>query len=295
MKGPEIGVVIVAYKSAETIGEAVQSALRDPAVAEIVVVDNSRDRATKWIVEAFGEAVRYFPHGNDGFAAGCNFGWEHVRESTNYVAFVNPDVVLTRSMDSLISILRERPDALVAGETSQSFSSSRRIATPWRELVKSVVGSRAYRQDSRVLSELAEVEQLSGAMIVASNSTIMTLGGFDERFELYYEDVDICRRAAIIGGCWLDTREYGYHQGGVSFSHSTGPAFTALRVSRIRYLRKHFNCWPQEVLIPVIGVVEYVTRSVSRQAEGQSTRNSALRAQIREWHRPMSFSALDRN
>ena len=51
MNEARVGVVVVAYKPSETIGASIHACLQDPAVSEVIVVDNSRDAATQVIVE----------------------------------------------------------------------------------------------------------------------------------------------------------------------------------------------------------------------------------------------------
>ena len=59
------------------------------------------------------------------------------------------------------------------------------------------------------------------------------MSGFDERFELYFEDVDLCDRARAAGRVLLDTRAYGTHAHGASSRTVARPSYCVFRVSRV--------------------------------------------------------------
>lgn len=276
---PDVGVVVVAYRSAETIQSCLEGLLRDPRVI-VVVVDNSTDSATERIASSYGPRVEYVASENLGFGASCNRGAALLRDRIAYLAFINPDLSLSRDLGSLVELSKKHPCALVGGETGTESSSARPFATPLRELGKAVVGPRAY---SIPLSggHPRPVEQLSGALLLCSREFFTTLGGFDERFELYYEDVDLCRRAHLFEGCWLDPQYYGEHIGNASYSQASRIAYRAHRISRIRYLRKHHPKFGASFLF-TLGILEYLARGVARTPEGWSTRSMSVADQLQE-------------
>lgn len=293
---PSVGVVVVAYRSAPTVAACVRSCLADPHVAELVVVDNSADPVTEEAVRQVSDPrVRYRPSHNLGFAAGCNTGVAELSGDVTWVAFVNPDVELERRLSALVG----RPEvatacvvgAHVESPRSPGVPSARRAVTVRRELAKAVVGSRAYAMEP-LGDNAVRVDQVSGALLLIRRTDLERLGGFDERFELYYEDVDLCVRAAALGGCVFVPTRWGRHVGGASAATTGERAYVAGRVSRMRYLRKH---WPGAVTEASLGAmagVEAVTRSLARGAEGRRGRVQGLRAQWREWRAPGSVRSL---
>lgn len=291
-----VGVVVVAYLSAATIEACVGSCLGDPAVAALVVVDNSSDPATEELVHHWSDArVTYRPAENLGFAAGCNTGAAAVPAGVEWLAFVNPDVELERRLGELVG-LPEVAGACVVGAQVESprspgVPSARRGVSTTRELTKAAVGSRAYALEP--LGERAvRVDQVSGALLLIRRTDFVRLGGFDERFELYYEDVDLCARAAALGGCVFVPRRWGRHVGGVSAAAASGAAYVAGRVSRMRYLRKYRPGLATELALMAMAGVEAVSRTVARGSEGPNARAAALRAQWREQRRPGAVRAL---
>jgi GT2 family glycosyltransferase len=291
-----LGVVVVAYRSAATIAACVRSCVADDAVAALVVVDNAADDATAGAVRSVADdRVAYLGSANRGFAAGCNTGAAALPASVEWLAFVNPDVELERGLGELVG-MPEVARACVVGAhvespRSPAVPSARRGVTIRRELAKAVTGSRAYALEP-LRDKAVRVDQVSGALLLVRRRDFARLNGFDERFELYYEDVDLCARAAAFGGCVFVPRRWGRHIGGASAAAAAGPAYVAGRLSRMRYVRKHAPGPVAGGALLAMAGLEAVARTVARGNEGGAARMAALGAQWREWRRPGSVRAL---
>ena len=112
------------------------------------------------------------------------------------------------------------------------------------------------------------VDQVSGALLLVRRRDFARLNGFDARFELYYEDVDLCSRAAALGGCVFVPVRWGRHVGGASAAAAAGPAYVAGRLSRMRYLRKHAPGRVTGAALLAMAGLEVVARTVARGSEG---------------------------
>ena len=301
--GPRILVVVVAYRSSAILGRCLAALALDEAVTEVIVVDNSSEsEAARAVTELGSQDTRFTyldPGANLGFAGGCNRGAAAAAPGWTHIVFVNPDVRLTAGLAPLTERL-DSGAAVVAGllvsPGHPDSVNARPLVTLRREFAKAVVGTRAYRIAAPPSDgEPIQVEQVDGALLAMAARTFRALDGFDERFELYYEDVDICARAAAHGGILLVPSPWGVHEGGASFATASANAYRLGRVSRVRYLRKH-NGSSIAVGLAVggIAVTEWVTRSLSRQGEGMRTRTAALRLQFRELVRPGSVRLLAR-
>ena len=295
-EAPSVAVVIVAYHSAATIEACVRSCVADPAVAAVVVVDNAADAATAEAVSSVrDDRVAYLASANHGFAAGCNTGVAALSAPMEWLAFVNPDVELERRLGELVGLPGVARACVVGAHVESSRSpgvpSARRGVTVRREVAKAVVGSRAYALEP-LRDRAVRVDQVSGALLLVRRRDFARLDGFDERFELYYEDVDLCSRAAALGGCLFVPARWGRHVGGASAATASGPAYVAGRLSRMRYLRKHAPGRVTSAALLAMAGLEMVTRTVARGSEGGAARMAALRAQGREWRRPGSVRAL---
>jgi GT2 family glycosyltransferase len=126
---------------------------------------------------------------------------------------------------------------------------------------------------------------------MARRDFLVELDGFDERFELYFEDVDLCERARMQGSVLMDTRLYGHHAGGASSKQVGAKSFCVYRISRARYFRKRWHRWGSPAAI-LVAVLELVFRSLTLQPEGWATRARALRLTLREVAKPGSVQVL---
>jgi N-acetylglucosaminyl-diphospho-decaprenol L-rhamnosyltransferase len=301
---PVVGVVIVAFNSSETISECVTSCLVDPAVASAVVVDNARETACRRIVETIGAQdprVQYLVSDNLGFSRGCNFGVERIG-SCDTVAFINPDVEVTRSLGELATRLKGSRCAIVSGrlldpEHPEAIN-ARPLVSFGRELLAAFVGDhRAYAVRSIGTSSAheqeVEVGQVAGAMLLISASHFAMLNGFDEQFELYYDDVDLSARASNLGGSLLINEQWGIHHGGASAASVPSLAYCVGTVSRVRYLRKRYgNGVLTSAGVVAVACAELISRTASRRSEGQAARFQAFRLQIRELRNPGTVRVL---
>lgn len=300
-----VAAVVVTYRSAGAIVTCLESLLSVGGVGVVMVVDNSDDALTahrcRSVSQRWPGRVCYLaPGANLGYSRGVNLGVARLAEAGEgrpWLLIANPDIELTGPVASLQDMATSTGAALVAGRlltggTGQAWNVRPQV-TPARELARALVGhERTY--EVRWLSGPGptSVGQLDGALLLARWETFERLGGMDERFELYYEDVDLCHRARALGGCWVAHEPIGRHGGGASFLASPGPAYRALRVSRLRYLRKRWG--PRgEALAVVVGLVETLARSLTRQSEGDPLRCQALVDLAMELARPGSVTVLE--
>lgn len=295
-----VGVVIVAFNSSKTISACVKSCLTDPAVSAVVVVDNSTEEECRRIVGEISEydpRVKYEGGANIGFSRGCNTGARMVAP-VEYLAFVNPDVELTRPLGDLVSHLAKSGATIISGTllspTSPRLLNARPLPSFGREIAGALVGpTRAYavhwpRDDQTYL----RVGQVAGALMLLRSEDFARLDGFDERFELYYDDVDLSRRAEAFGGSVLVLEEWGVHQGGVSSGSVSGLAYCVGAVSRTRYFRKWLGSGRAAMMVVVLALTEALVRTLTRQGEGDQARLRAVRLQLQELLSPGSVRVL---
>ena len=288
-------VVVVAFRSAEHLQHGLQPLLSDPSVGDIVVVDNSSDSATAKLIADQNGRVQYVdPEQNLGFARACNLGASLTRDSI--VTFLNPDVLLERSMRDMVEycVNGERillAGGLTSGPEDRVSRNARRAVTLRGEVGRAILGSRSALQQLPSQPTRAAVPQVDGAFLMARRVFLDELGGFDERFELYFEDVDLCERARAQGRVLIDTQVYGSHEGGGSSKTIAATSYCAFRVSRVRYFfKKARSAGAWGALL--ITAMELVVRSATRQPEGWHARLRALRLAAREVKRPGSVMVL---
>jgi N-acetylglucosaminyl-diphospho-decaprenol L-rhamnosyltransferase len=195
-------VVIVTYNSEHDISSCL-SALGDE---DVIVVDNASSDATPAIVAARGGRTRVIQNRtNLGFGAAANQGFRAAADAD--VVLVNPDVVLLpAALDQLADTARRTGAGLVAPRLTypdgKAQASARAFPTLCHLLGRRTVlrhtslGRRWHRSylESEPTWEGLAVDWVIGAVMYLPRPSIDVTGGFDERFFLYGEDVDLCAR-----------------------------------------------------------------------------------------------------
>ncbi len=212
-----VSVVMVVYMTGEALEQSLACALADPLVDELVVVDNgSAPREAARLAEAARRDRRVVViegHGNIGFAKGANLGARRARGDIlvflNPDAFLQPDCVaaLAREIDRLPvpSIVGSR--VLNADRTEQRGARRGEI-TPVSALlslsrltqVKGLERYEVHWEGEASPEHAVQVPTISGACFCMRREDFEAVGGFDEKYFLHVEDVDLCWRVRSQGG-----------------------------------------------------------------------------------------------
>ncbi len=215
MSGP-VDTVIVAYRSEAVIERAVGRARE--LGGEVVVVDHG-DGASARRAAAAG-AVSIENPANPGFGAGQNRGVG--RTSSPYVLLCNPDAAVEPSaVRAGVALLDARPDVaavqgVILDERTGRPERSAGVELGPTHLLGRALGARrllasrlarglARRSPrlrdhvERVPAEAAEVESLAATAVLVRRRAFDAVGGFDESYFLYGEDLDLCRRLREAG------------------------------------------------------------------------------------------------
>ena len=244
-----IDVVVVSYNSETTLRGCVEQLATAPDIHVIVVDNASRDGSLETVGELAVTAVALDT--NRGFASGCNRGL--AAGSAPAVLFLNPDArIEPDAVRRLAAVLDERTEAgLVAPRVLDDAGaldySLRRFPRLRSTYARAVFLHRIFpRQpwadevvrDPTAYGSAHAVEWISGACVLARRRTLEEIGGWDEGFFMYGEDVDLCRRMQSAG--WSVRFEPGaevVHIGGVSAPRAQ--LLPTLAASRLRYARLH--------------------------------------------------------
>lgn len=210
-----VSVLIVTYNSASLI-DALLSRMHAEMLAsrgEIIVVDNASHDQTADVVRERHPWVKLIESPvNLGFAAANNLGAQHARGDV--LLLLNPDAVpCMGAIEQGIHLMRQHPEVALAGgrlvdEQGCDQPSARMFPNFLRELF-TLSGLAAKFPASRLLGgldrtwarpdEAAIVDWVPGAFALVRRQVFQELGGFDERFFMYYEEVDLCRRIKAMG------------------------------------------------------------------------------------------------
>ncbi len=273
-----IDIVIVNWNAGDQLQECIASVseYRSGVVAQIIVVDNGSTDDSLWTVQQNPQPqVHVLRMGaNLGFAAACNRGAALCTAS--YILFLNPDTRLNADSLSVPLLFMERAEndrvgicgiQLVSGDdvvsrTCARFPTSGRLVAQALGLNKIPglrhTGMHMSDWDHRHSSE---VDQVMGAFFLIRRSLFDALGGFDERFFVYFEEVDLSFRARALGykSFYLSNARAFHAGGGTSSQVKDVRLFYSLR-SRLLYCFKHFPSWQAWLLVAVTMVAEPVSR-----------------------------------
>ena len=193
-----LSVVIVTYRSDRCIEAALTSVRSQLSAAEIIVVDNASDDGTRAIVRSFG-GVRLVEHeGNVGFGRACNAGARQAAGAR--VLFVNPDVRIVSA--DLAELSRSGPNGFglvggyLAADPASTPEDSLRGERHWlHDYVSQTFGLLRPKEWHRsLISGRINRPWLPGALLLVDKEEFLSLGGFDPRFFLYYEDKELSAR-----------------------------------------------------------------------------------------------------
>jgi N-acetylglucosaminyl-diphospho-decaprenol L-rhamnosyltransferase len=264
----EVAVVIVNHDSADHLRTCVShlKAAVAPLGAEFVVVDNASTDGSLEGIEEIVPGIRIIKNGdNRGYGRACNQGFHAT--SAPFVCLLNPDVIAQPgSISAMVSALVSRPRAGVLGprllNPDGSYYPSCRVVPNLRVAVgHAVLGlisddnrfSRAYKLLDFDHGQELEVDWVSGAAMMVRRPAFAELGGFDEDFFMYVEDVDLCARMNQAGwrAIYYPFAEMIHHVAG----SSRKAPYKMIRhhhTSLMRFAMKRANTPVRVLMLPVI-------------------------------------------
>ena len=270
----DLSVLIVTFNSRPFVGQcidAVESTVREHTF-EIIVVDNDSSDGTAELVRRRSPGIAVIEMGrNAGFSAANNCAFQ--ASSGKYVVLLNGDAVaLPGSLDTLVRFLDEHPAAGVAAPRLENPDGSdqgtaRAFPTPAAALFgRRSPLTRAFprnRYSRRYLSgrdreggRPFEVDWVSGACLVIRRAVSNDIGGLDERFFMYWEDADLCRRVKESGrAVWCVPGARVVHAEGSSRRGWPAPQIRHFHRSAYRYYAKHHLGGRRRVLRPIAASV----------------------------------------
>jgi GT2 family glycosyltransferase len=263
-----------------------------PIRADLVVVVVGPPDGTAEIVSRFPE-VRLMHCCNRGFAYGNNRGLTTC--DARYVLFLNPDTeILDGTFSDLVARMDERPEVGLAGARQIDGQGHldltiRRFPNALRGLGDALSVERVPRRprwlgerelDHDVYNRDVECDWTSGSFMLARREAIESAGLMDERFFMYSEETDFCRRIKSAGWSvrhfpWMTILHYGAKVG-------VDPRIESMSAySRMLYSRKHFSRVHRASYLATL-VLRHVLRALlSGRGEAAKRRRTANWAAVR--------------
>ena len=206
----KVSLVVVTYYTGPALWKCLKAAVKQ--VDEVIIVNNGNGAKTVNRLIRFCDgnvkARLIDGHGNIGFASACNLG--AFNSQHDLLMFLNPDAILhLNTVDRLRVCLLRLPAMSVVGarllnESGTEQRGGRRgKLTLWSALVSlsglcrlekfSSLFANMHWEKQALPKQPIEVHSISGACMMFRKLGYETLGGFDEKYFLHVEDLDICR------------------------------------------------------------------------------------------------------
>lgn len=249
---PEISIAINSYRSPELLRLCLQAVWRELQGAdfdfEVLVVDSATEEETEMLIREEFPIVRFFPHhDNVGFKTLVNTSIQEARGQ--YVFLINSDIILTREvLPAMLTYLKTHPEVGLLGPKQLNFNGSLQPSafhfyrpetilyrrTWFGKLPFAKRHLRWFTLADTDLSRPTAVDWVIGSAMLVSRQRALEIGPMDDRFFMYMEDVDWCRRFWEQGlqvVYFPDAYVYHYHAKG----SARGGFFRSLLMNRLTW------------------------------------------------------------
>ena len=235
-----LAIVLVTYRSWELLTENI-SGLYDDVYGEnssvqdweIVVVDNDcgEPEKSEEFQSRFPKVTVVTAHGDYGYGYGGNRGADASKNP--YLVFGSADLTApVAAFQALLQARLDNPDYAILTAPQQGLNGKLQRATAsftklwnyfgWIRAIRKIVSNKSTfdpRNPPADLSEIVPVEWVSGSLVLISRDDFEAVGGWNEKFWLYCEDEDLCRRV---------------HKAGQRVGYFPGPVFTHIHATSTR-------------------------------------------------------------
>lgn len=282
-----VDIIVVNWNSGDYLEKCVQSIFssssKENLIHKIFIIDNNSIDSSLRNIPVHQKIEMIHNMQNIGFAKACNQGFKLA--SADYILLLNPDVKLfENTISECVSFMDQRNDIDILGcqlmndQNEISFSCSRfpsvggifRDSSGLSKIAPSIFKPGIImREWNHEQSKL--VDQVMGAFMFMRRSVFDKVGLFDERFFVYFEEVDFSKRLSDVGGkSFYNSDIKAIHSGeGTTSSVKAFRLFLNLK-SRLQYAKKHFKFFGYASVWFCTFFIEPVSRSLFLIASGKS-------------------------
>lgn len=211
----DLSIVIVTWNAEKLLKRCLDSIYAESKniALEVWVIDNnSEDETRKMIKERFPEVKLIANSGNPGFAKANNQAIKKTRG--DFILILNPDILIqNRAIEKALFYAKKHPDLGMVGvrltdkDGHPQLTAGRKLPSIWGEICLNILRSPfpqskmfgSYTMGWWDHKSRREVEAICGAFMLMPANLLKRLGGFDESFFMYGEDVDLCFRTKKSG------------------------------------------------------------------------------------------------
>ena len=272
-----VDIVIVNWNSGGYLATCINSIFsfgNDKYINKLYIIDNNSSDQSLLSIPLHEKIFIIRNPGNNGFAKACNQGFRLC--SATYTLLLNPDAqLLDDTLQHCLAFMQQHNQVDILGcalidEEGKLTPSCARFPTALRYVYDATGLSRmlpsvftpAILMTDWDHKKSRKVNQVMGAFMFMPTRIFESSGYFDERFFVYYEELDFSKRVADAGGCSFYNAEIkAIHSGG-----GTTNAVKAFRLflnlqSRLQYAKKHFSSIGYFVVWFCTFIIEPVSRT----------------------------------
>ena len=213
----KLSIVIVSYNVKDYLMQCIRSIYRsnlDKNLYEIIVVDNdSHDGSIDFLESKFNKILIHKNNSNLGFSKAVNIGLKLAQGE--YICILNPDIIIEQNtFDTLLDFCEKENNVGAVGpkiinvDGTIQHSCKRSFPTPLNAIPRLLGLDRLFPKSKLFgqynltyvnTDKIQSVEVISGAFMLIRRDILEHIGGFDERFFMFGEDIDLCYRIKELG------------------------------------------------------------------------------------------------
>ena len=266
----DFSFIIVTYNNEDTITYCLSSIIeKTEGDYEIIIVDNSENDLTTQKIKDFPVKL-IKPEKNIGFAQGCNLGFRN--SNGEYLIFLNPDAVLINDVANILRKFYETKSnyAVVGAQiinplTGKIEKTCRNLPDFFNTFLECVGLDRFfsfYTLNNFSHKFTREVPQVMGACFFVSREIFEKFNRFDERFFIYFEEVDFCKKVIDNGlKVYFCHEAKIYHYEGTSCENEKSiiKIVKIFQESRLKYFEKHYGL-KGKIVIKIFNKIESIVK-----------------------------------
>jgi len=252
-----VSIIIVHWNTPDNLKNLLRK-LHSSKDFEIIVIDNNSDKSVDWINKSYPSVNLIHNSVNRGYAFACNQGI--LASKGDWLLFVNPDVeIASNAVKQLVHFATTRQlDAVSPDPISNSYKKP--LTSPLTLILEFTSLNKIFTQS--FISKVSRSSTLFGGALCIRRNVITELGGWDERFFIWFEDSDLTKR--------LLSNNYRIGWAPVNFKHEGGASFESIdsQTKRDMFFNsmstfgdKHFEFWGKliiKMLRKKIGVTTFI-------------------------------------
>lgn len=280
-----ITAIVVTYQSAQTINPMLNAARRcyEENLLDVIIVDNNSTDATPELLKCEENWVNLvLTKKNNGYGRSNNIGFTMV--TSPYTIFINPDAVVEpQAIRTMMQFMEQHPKVGIVGPAlveGDAISGIELQVTGLRPTPLTILRRELPFLSSQSISwpimpgtEPFRTGWVCGAVFMIRTDLMKRLNGFDPRFFLYWEEIDLCKRADEIGfETWALGSALAHHIGGASSildnTRIGGCISKHYFQSRYYYMVKHHG-WLKATIAEVGEAILLILRSILDVSQGR--------------------------